>query len=411
MRSLRDYLVVTASYWAFTVTDGALRMMVLLHLHELGYSALAISSLFLFYEVAGVVTNLVGGWVGTRFGLKSTLTIGLFLQITSLGLLFQQSGHLTLAVLMLTQTASGVAKDLTKMSSKSFIKVLIPHDDQSGLMKWVAILTGSKNALKGAGFFVGGFLLQVTGFSGACLSMIGILTLAITAAFWLLPQASGKAKQKVKMSQVLSKDPRINWLSMSRFFLFGSRDAWFVLALPIYLSSSLGWSFKEVGGFLAVWVIGYGLVQSAAPWILGRSRGRTPGVGSLIVWTALLIAPLALTIIAIQPNSSTTTGLITSLIAFGSLFAITSAIHSYLVVKYADQDKAALAIGFYYSANALGRLVGTILSGSAFQYFGEGASGLQSCLIISMIMVLASSFVSWILKTAELRHDSQLPVI
>ena len=61
-----QYLVITGNYWAFTLTDGALRMLVVLHFHQLGYSPLQVAMLFLFYEVFGVVTNLVGGWLGGK---------------------------------------------------------------------------------------------------------------------------------------------------------------------------------------------------------------------------------------------------------------------------------------------------------------------------------------------------------
>jgi predicted MFS family arabinose efflux permease len=408
VQSRNEYLVVTGSYWAFTITDGALRMLVLLHLHDLGYTPLAISSLFLFYEVAGVLTNLLGGWVGARFGLKSTLTIGLCLQIGALGVLFQQTSHLTLAVLMVTQAASGVAKDLTKMSSKSFIKLLIPEADQGGLMKWVAILTGSKNALKGAGFFVGGMLLQVWGFGGACLAMVALLSVAILIAQCCLSQASGKSIAPVPVKQIWSHDSRINLLSASRFFLFGSRDAWFVLALPIYLSSTLHWSFQQVGGFLAIWVIGYGFVQSMTPWIVGRKSKTVPNAGHLTIWTGLLVVPLALTIATIQSSDYGVAPLVAELIVFGAIFAAASAIHSYLIVSYAKADKASLAIGFYYSANALGRLVGTIVSGAAFQYAGEGAEGLTSCLWISAFLVVAATGLTWALRSAENRHQRVL---
>ncbi|MCA9322395.1 MAG: MFS transporter, partial [Planctomycetes bacterium] len=144
-QGLRQYAVVTGAYWSFTVTDGALRMLVLLHLHELGRSALEIASLFLFYEVFGVVTNFLGGYIGSRFGLKSTLVGGLSLQIAALAMMVVDPSRLTIPWVMISQSLSGVAKDLTKMSSKSLVKLVLPEDDDHRLMKWVAVLTGSKN--------------------------------------------------------------------------------------------------------------------------------------------------------------------------------------------------------------------------------------------------------------------------
>ena len=60
--AIRNYALVTGAYWGFTLTDGALRMLVLLHFYALGYSAFEIALLFVLYEFAGIITNLVGGW-------------------------------------------------------------------------------------------------------------------------------------------------------------------------------------------------------------------------------------------------------------------------------------------------------------------------------------------------------------
>ena len=158
---LRHYLVITAGYWAFTLTDGAIRMLVVLYFHLLGYSPLQVAMLFLFYEFFGVVTNLVGGWLGSRIGLNLTMHIGMALQVLALSMLMAPDAWLGVAYVMAAQALSGIAKDLNKMSAKASIKTLLPDGGgHSRLFHWVAVLTGSKNALKGAGFFLGAALLQ-----------------------------------------------------------------------------------------------------------------------------------------------------------------------------------------------------------------------------------------------------------
>ena len=277
MSDLRSYAVVTGTYWVFTVTDGALRMLVLLYLHELGYSPLSLASLFIFYEFFGIVTNLVGGWLGARFGLNTTLFTGVSLQIVACTMLALGVDALTVPYVMAAQALSGIAKDLTKMSSKSYVKLVVPEDDSHGLMRWVSLITGSKNTLKGAGFFTGGLLLQAVGFAGACWGMAAALALATVVSAALLPRGAGRIAGKAKFSSVFSKDHRINWLAAARLFLFGSRDVWFVVALPVFLASSLGWSFTTVGGFLALWIIGYGIVQASRASLHrgARPRGKT----------------------------------------------------------------------------------------------------------------------------------------
>jgi len=407
MRGLRDYAVITASYWAFTLTDGALRMLVLLYLHQLGRSPLEIASLFLFYEFFGVVTNFVGGWIGARFGLKSTLVGGLLLQVLALALLGWRAGALTVPVVLIAQGMSGVAKDLTKMSSKSYVKLLVPGGDAHGLLHWVAVLTGSKNTLKGVGFFLGGLLLTQLGFRGACLAMAIGIAVALIAAGVMLPRAAGKSSVDVKLGQLVSHDARVNWLSAARLFLFGSRDIWFVLALPVFLSQALGWSHAEVGGALAVWVIGYGLVQAVAPRWLGARHGKA-GAGALGRWT-LALTPLLVAIYAgISAELSSALVLAVGLSIFGVVFATNSALHSYLIVAYAEEDTVALKVGFYYMANAMGRFVGTLLSGALYQLAGEGERGMLVCILGSTVFVLISAVACIPLRAAERRHDALL---
>jgi len=396
MRSVRDYAVITAAYWVFTLTDGALRMLVLLYLNQRGHAPLEIASLFLFYEFFGIVTNFVGGWLGARFGLRSTLFSGLALQIAACSMLALAPTGLTVLTLMVAQAISGIAKDLTKMSAKSYVKLVVPAGDATGLMRWVAILTGSKNTLKGVGFFLGGLLLATAGFQGACAAMAVALVAALVFCAVVLPRDAGRATSKVRLSAMLSKDARIRWLCVARFFLFGSRDVWFVLALPIFLATDLGWSFSQVGGFLAVWVIGYGVVQASAPAYLRRTDA-----GAAAFWTALLVAPLGGIVLALYYGASPATTLTLGLAAFGVVFAINSAIHSYLIVAYAAADKVSLAVGLYYMANAAGRLTGTLLSGAIFQAAGRGLDGLIACIATSLALVLASRLACGPLRTAE----------
>lgn len=382
--AIRQYLIVTGNYWAFTLTDGALRMLVVLHFHQLGYSALEVAMLFLFYEFFGIVTNLFGGWLGARWGLNRTMNIGLGIQIVALVMLLVPSSMLTVIWVMAAQALSGIAKDLNKMSAKSTIKLLVPDDKQGQLYKWVAILTGSKNTLKGVGFFLGGLLLTLIGFQGAVLAMAMMLCLVWIASLIFLKKESGKAKFKPKFKDILSKSRPINILSGARFLLFGARDVWFVVALPVFLASQLDWNHWQVGSFLALWVIGYGFVQSIAPKFT-RNGDNVPKTQA-VVWNALLtLSPLALTL-ALWQQLPVAQSIIIGLGLFGILFAINSSLHSYLIVSYSRADGVSLDVGFYYMANAAGRLLGTILSGWVYQQWG-----LVACLMISTLLLLLST--------------------
>jgi len=412
LSALQQYGIVTVNYWAFTLTDGALRMLVVFHFHELGYSTLEIAFLFLFYEFFGIVTNLYGGWLGARFGLRLTLWSGTLLQVAALLMLIPVADSWpkwwSVATVMVAQAISGIAKDLNKMSAKSAIKTVVPEspDDhskgESQLFQWVAILTGSKNALKGVGFFLGGVLLTTIGFNAA----VGAMAAGLFAAFLLtlvLPGDIGRMKDKPKFTALFSKSQGINVLSLARFFLFGARDVWFVVALPVFLQSALGWRFWEVGGFMGLWVIGYGIVQGAAPG-LRRSWGQSapPGVSAVEFWSALLTAIPALIAIALwrevaQPGVAVVVGLA----AFGVVFAMNSSIHSYMVLAYTDAESVSLKVGFYYMANAAGRLLGTVLSGALFL-----VGGLQACLWASALLVALAFAASTRLPTPP-RQRSQ----
>ena len=405
--AIRQYLLVTGNYWAFTLTDGALRMLVVLHFHSLGYSPLAIAALFLFYEIFGVVTNLLGGYLGARLGLNRTMNIGLGLQVGALLMLTVPAVWLTIPWVMGAQALSGIAKDLNKMSAKSSIKLLVPDGEQGTLYKWVAILTGSKNALKGVGFFIGGALLALLGFAGAVLAMAAVLALVWLASLCLLQKDLGKAKAKPKFREILSKSRAINLLSAARLFLFAARDVWFVVALPVYLSQVFGWDFWQVGGFLALWVMGYGLVQSFAPAVTnkisGKAQGRVPDGRAAFIWALLLAGLPALIALGLGSTLPAQWVLIGGLLLFGALFAINSALHSYLILAYAKADGVSLDVGFYYMANALGRLLGTLLSGWVYQ-----AYGLAACLWISSAFVLLAALISIALPRQQGGSPAQL---
>jgi predicted MFS family arabinose efflux permease len=397
MTSLRNYVLVTGAYWAFTLTDGALRMLVLLHFHELGYTPVQLAFLFLFYELFGVVTNLVGGWIAANLGLRATLLSGLGLQVVALTMLSlldpSWSQSASVAYVMSAQALSGVAKDLTKMSSKSAIKVLVPADAHSSLFRWVAILTGSKNALKGAGFFLGSFLLAVLGYRTSLLAMAAGLAGALAGVTVSLPREMGRAKAKKKFRGILAKSREINVLSAARFFLFGARDIWFVVGVPVFLSVQLGWGFTEVGGCLAIWVIGYGAVQSFAPAVIGRfTGGRAPQRRSAQVLAFLLAGVMAAVAGGVVSGWRPEWVVLGGLALFGVVFAINSSVHSYLILAYSDGDEVALDVGFYYMANAAGRLVGTLLSGLTYQ-----VAGLAGCLWASMVFALGAGVLSLLL--------------
>lgn len=388
-KSVRQYMLVTFNYWNFTITDGALRMLVVLYFHDLGYSTLEIASLFLFYEFFGVVTNLIGGWLGARLGLNKTMNIGLGMQIFALAMLAVPTSWLTIPWVMAAQALSGIAKDLNKMSAKSSIKTLVPDEQQGALYKWVAILTGSKNALKGAGFFIGGLLLSLVGFKYAVLLMASVLTLVFIGSLIGLESNMGKAKNKPKFSQIFSKSESINILSAARLFLFGARDVWFVVALPIYLGSVFGWSHLSVGGFLAAWTIAYGFVQGVAPRITGKAQGKVPDGHAALFWAGLLTLVTASIAYAVQIGWQPQLVIVGGLMLFGAIFAVNSSLHSYLIVSYAKGDGVSLDVGFYYMANAMGRLIGTILSGWVFQM-----AGLSACLWVSAAFLLLTSIIS-----------------
>lgn len=403
------YVTVTVAYWAFMLTDGALRMLVLLHFHTLGFSPVQLAYLFVLYEIAGVVTNLSAGWFAARFGLTTTLYAGLSLQVLALLALAQldNSWGITASVVfvMLVQGVSGVAKDLTKMSSKSAVKTLAPAD--SGvLFQWVAVLTGSKNAVKGSGFLLGAMLLAVFGFVSSVLIMAVILFVILVGVLFYMPSGLPAGRKDAKFSEVFSGNRNINWLSASRLFLFGARDVWFVVGVPIYFYAVISDgsddgnrdAFFLVGTFMAVWTIFYGIIQGWTPRILKvTSQTDTEILGQAKWWVGLLIVvPLllaALVWLVSEPSRTLTSVIVLGLLAFGGIFAVNSSLHSFLILSFTNAKRVTMDVGFYYMSNAAGRLLGTVLSGFTYQ-----VGGLPMCLSAATVMI----GLSWI-GTSQLK--------
>ena len=396
------------------LTDGALRMLVLLHFHTLGFSPVQLAYLFVLYEIAGVATNLSAGWIAARFGLTATLYAGLSLQVIALLALAQldPAWGITASVVfvMLVQGVSGVAKDLAKMSSKSAVKILAPTEG-GGLFRWVAILTGSKNAVKGSGFLLGAVLLAVVGFVPSVLTMAAILFVILIGVVIGMPSGLPVGRKEAKFAEVLSKNRNINWLSAARLFMFGARDVWFVVGIPIYFYAVLSDGSTEgnraafflIGTFMAVWTILYGAVQGWAPRIL-KAAMRTEAeilslakrwVGVLIVVPALLAG---LVWLVPAPSPALTTTIILGLLIFGGIFAVNSSLHSYLILSFTDAKRVTMDVGFYYMANAAGRLVGTVLSGLTYQL-----GGLPLCLGTAAIMI----GLSWLGMSQLRAQDKQ----
>lgn len=397
MLAARNYVIVTASYWGFTLVDGALRMLVLLHFFRLGYTPFALAFLFLLYETAGIVANLGGGWLASRFGIPRMLATGQLLQIAGLLMLSTLDPHWSAAVsvawVVIAQGIAGIAKDVTKTASKSAIKAT-SVEGSGQLFRWVAWFTGSKNAMKGIGFFLGGSLLELVGFRPSLWLMAMLLAGILAAGLLLLPRELGKAKASKSVKELFSKSRGVNLLATARIFMFGARDVWFVVGLPVFLYAH-GWRFLEVGGFLAAWTIAYGAIQAIAPSFVTRSPdGLTREVPAARLWAVLLAAvPVALALLIEAPGLwRPDLILVTGLALFGVPFAVNSSLHSYLILAYAGSEKAAEDVGFYYAANAAGRLLGIILSGLLYQI-----GGITACLAGSAIMLAICWLVTFLL--------------
>ncbi len=392
----RNYAIVTAAYWGFTLGDGALRMLVLLHFYRLGYSPFTLAFLFLLYEAMGVVANLIGGWLATRYGIQRMLSIGLFTEITGFLLMSALSPAWSVAASVAwvvgAQGICGVAKDLTKTASKSAIK-LTAADASGQLFKWVAFFTGSKNAMKGAGFFLGGVLLQALGFQAALWALAAGLAVVFVGVVSFVPPLMGRSKASKSARELFAKNRGINLLAAARVALFGARDVWFVVGVPVFLYAS-GWSFAMVSGFVAMWTIGYGMVQAFAPALVRRSAdGLSAEVPAARRWSALLACvPIGLAAVVAMKPPSLEWIVVAGLGLFGFAFAVNSSVHSYLALAYAGSEKAAEDVGFYYAANALGRFVGTLLSGLLYQWGGllyalAGSAGmLVACWLVTLAL-------------------------
>jgi len=417
-KGLSAYVAVTAAYWAFMLTDGALRMLVLLHFHTLGFSAVQLAYLFVLYEIAGMVTNLSAGWLAARFGLTTTLYAGLALQVAALLALSQLDPSWQIAssvvFVMVVQGLSGVAKDLAKMASKSAVKLLAPKEGD-GLFRWVAVLTGSKNAVKGLGFLLGAALLATVGFTGATLAMAAVLAAILLAVGLAMPSGLPAGRKGAKFSEVFSKSANINWLSAARVFLFGARDVWFVVGIPVYFYAVLSdgsaagnrAAFFMIGTFMAVWIIFYGAIQAAAPRLLrAAQRSEADLIAAARNWAALLaIVPAALALavlLAGAPAMWLTVLLVLGLMLFGGLFAVNSSLHSYLILAFSKEERVTMDVGFYYMANAGGRLLGTVLSGLTYQL-----GGVPACLGTAAAMVAVSALAAGRLNdTTERSHPA-----
>jgi hypothetical protein len=394
--SVSAYIGVSAAYWAFMLSDGALRMLVLFHFHRLGFNAIELATLFVLYEVAGVITNLSAGWIAARFGLSSTLFSGLTLQTIALLMLMPVSDDLGVGVSLVyvafVQGVSGVAKDLTKMSAKSAVKHLVPDADGQ-LFKWVAYLTGAKNAIKGMGFFVGAALLAMVGFSKSLFGMAIFLAIILITLAFKLPAGLPRGKRSSKFSDVFSKTANVNWLSLARVFLFAARDVWFVVALPVYLFTQSNtyldndtYAFFGVGAFMALWIIFYGFIQTRAPKLLGAYHTSPDGLIPLAqTWAFGLAAiPAVLALLIFGFGNAPLPIVVMSLFVFGGVFAINSSLHSYLILSFSDASRVSMNVGFYYMANAAGRLIGTLASGIFFQFGGLGASLIAATLFLTI---------------------------
>ena len=385
-----SFALVTLAYWFFMLTDGALRMLVLLHFHTLGFSPLQLAYLFLLYEFFGMITNLTAGWIAKKIGLNITLYTGIILQILSLVILTQldQSWNITISVIfvMATQGLSGIAKDLTKMSSKSSVKLLAP-DKKGKLFKWVSFMTGSKNAVKGFGFLIGALLLSFVGFENSLFFMASLLSIILLIILVCLKNDFSKIKKNTKFSEVFSKNKNINYLSLGRVFLFGARDTWLVVGLPIFLYSTLSdgtvdenrKAFFIIGTFMASWTIFYGFIQTITPKITKSNVLEN----KIKFWAnSLILIPLILSVSSYYLEDFIFTFTILLLFVFGFVFAVNSSLHSFLILQYTDKERVSLDVGFYYMSNAFGRLTGTLLSGLCFEL-----GGFTLCLFVAAILL------------------------
>jgi len=396
-----SYLIVTSAYWVFMLSDGALRMLVLLHFHQNGFSPLQLAYLFLFYELAGIFTNPSAGWLAARYGLKLTLYAGLIVQIISLTSLTQLNENwnqnFSIFYVLIVQGLSGIAKDLTKMSSKSAVKLLAPNN-QSSLFRWVAILTVSKNAVKGFGFLLGCVLLATIGFYNSLITMVIIVFCVLICSLFFLKDDLLNKNNKAKLFDVFSKSKNINFLSAARIFLFGARDVWFVVGLPIFFYSIFSdgsvdgnkKAFFIIGSFMATWIIMYGIIQAYSPKLFLKKRSKKINLVDISkIWIFYLLVNLIILTCLLFVFSEiflTKIFLFSGLFIFCGIFAVNSSIHSYLILHFSKKNRVSLDVGFYYMANATGRFVGTFLSGISYQLGGLTLSLATACILVIMCL-------------------------
>ena len=356
---------IAIAYNLLTMSDGALRMIVLFHYASLGYSAFSLATVFAIYELCGIVVNLVGGALAQRLGALATLRVGLLLQATVLVIMAIPSTLPAVWIIMLLQGCAGIAKDLTKISAKSAITALHNHDSTT-LFRAIAWLTGAKNTLKGVGFFIGGVLFVSIGIRGA---LLGLAIAVIAGALGTIGLHNRTLNAKNRAFQSFFSTHRaVNMLSGARVFLFGARDIWLAVAFPLFLAQAPGWGFWQSGSIMAAYTIGYGMIQAVTPRLLA---GRSAPDGRFTALLALI--PLIICVITGWYARSMDVAVWVMLMAvslFSVSFALNSAVHSFLIAAYAQRDAISLNIGAYYSANALGRLCGTLLSGWCYSQWG-----------------------------------------
>jgi len=460
--ALRPFVIISSSYLLFTITDGAIRMIVLLHAYNKNFSALEVAIMFSLYELAGVFTNLIAGLLGAKWGIKFTLICGLSLQLFSYGLLFGWKNNWSkieaICYVTFAQMFAGVAKDLTKLGGKTVTKLVTPDEQETKLFKLVSLITGWKNSLKGVGYFLGSFLISIN-YELAVSVMMGFVLLAMPWAILGLDQGLGTAKTKnASWSEIFVLDnTNLNWLSLARLFLFASRDFWFEVPLPFFLRSpscdglgemectndgnctrgavcsdgfcaninegggcgGLGLPKAVVGAFLGGYIILYGQVQSWTPQLVtGPLKQTPPNKLTEILWGIVNCLPTYMMWIVMTFGSafkendvtSMTVWLVVVIVAFAIIFAINSSVHSFLVVKYASKEKIAVSVGFYYMSNALGRLFGTLGSGFLYTYAGDeygadvgsdGVVGMAACFLAGTVCSLLAALITFKIDDQE----------
>jgi MFS family permease len=465
-QALRPFIIISSSYLLFTITDGAVRMIVLLHAYSKSFSALEVALMFTLYELAGVFTNLAAGVMGARWGIKCTLVSGLALQLVSFALLFgwQDKWSKTQAIIYVTiaQMFAGISKDLTKLGGKTVTKLVTPDEQETKLFKLVSLLTGWKNSLKGVGYFAGSALLQVS-YELALGVMMGLILVAMPWAILGLDKNLGMAKKKnATWKDIFTLDnTNLNYLSAARLFLFASRDFWFEVPLPFFLRSpsceglgteiclmdsdcnlsaicgvqglceninagggcgGLGMSRVLVGSILGGYIILYGQIQSWTPQLVTGPLNQTPPnkltevlwgfincFPTLVMSFVMMMAPAFVN----YDSTKMTIWLLVIIVTFAIIFAINSSIHSFLVVNYASKEKVAVSVGFYYMSNACGRLMGTLGSGLLYSYVGEdlgefagtnAVQGLAACFMAGTL----SSFIAAVITVKINDHKAGL---